>query len=131
MYIGQKLSSEIRKPLIDLFRKYRHVFTWSYDDIKAYRKDLFQHVIPLKENVKPFRQKKIPINPTLSPKMQEEFMKLRDVVIIKPIRNSSWVSNLVPVRKKNGSIRLCVDFKNLNIYSLKDNYRFSNMEAML
>ena len=58
VYIGQNLSTKIRKPLIDLLRKYRHVFAWSYDDLKAYREDIFQHVIPLKDNVKPFSQKK-------------------------------------------------------------------------
>ena len=58
-------------------------------------------------------------------------MKLRDGGIIKPIRHSTWVSNLLPIRKKNGDIRLCVDFKNLNIASLKDNYGLPNMEAML
>ena len=42
-------------------------------------------------------------------------MKLRDARIIKPIRNSSWVSNIVHVRKKNGDIRFYVDFRNLNI----------------
>ena len=63
--------------------------------------------------------------------MQEELIKLRDAGIIKPIRNSFWVSNLVPVRKKNGDIRLCVDFRNLNISSLKDNYGLPNVEAML
>ena len=58
-------------------------------------------------------------------------MKLRDGGIIKPIRHSSWVSNLVPVKKKNGDIRLCVDFRNLNIVSLKDNYGLPNMDNML
>lgn len=55
VYIGQNLSPKIKKPLIDLLRKYRHVFSWSYDDLKAYREDLFQHGIPLKDNAKPFR----------------------------------------------------------------------------
>lgn len=63
--------------------------------------------------------------------MQQELTKLREGGIIKPIRHSSWVSNLVPVRKKNGDIRLCVDFRNLNVASLKDNYSSPNMEAML
>ena len=58
-------------------------------------------------------------------------MELRDRGIIKPIRHSTWVSNLVPVRKNNGDIRLCVDFRNLNFASLKDNYGLPNMEAML
>jgi len=63
--------------------------------------------------------------------MLEELTKLRDGAIIKPIRHSSWVSNLVPVRRKNGDIRLCVDFRNLNKSSLKDNYPLPNMEAIL
>ena len=121
VYIGQNLLAEIRKPLIDLLMKYRHIFSQSYDDLKAYREDLFCHVIPLKDNIKPFRQKQRPVNPTLAPKMQEELMKLRDGGIIKPIRYSTQVSNLVPVSKKNGDIRLCVDFRNLNIASLKTN----------
>jgi hypothetical protein len=38
---------------------------------------------------------------------------------------------LVVVRKKNGDIRLCVDFRNLNQLSLKDNYPLPNMEHLL
>ena len=117
--------------MIGLLRKYRHVFAWLYDDLKAYREDLFQHEIPFKQDAKPFKQKHRPINLTLAPKMQEELMKLRDVEIIKPIRHSSWVSNLVPIRNKKGDIRLCVDFRNLNMSSLKENYCLPNMEAML
>lgn len=41
VYIGKKLSPKVRQNLIDFLRKYRHVFAWSYDDLKAYREDLF------------------------------------------------------------------------------------------
>jgi hypothetical protein len=51
--------------------------------------------------------------------------------IIEPIRYSSWVSNPVIVRKKTGDIRICVDFRNLNQASLKDNYPLPNMEYLL
>lgn len=55
VYIGKCLSPRTRKNLIDLLRKFRHVFAWSDEDLKAYREDLFQHEIPLKEGTKPFR----------------------------------------------------------------------------
>lgn len=71
------------------------------------------------------------MNPTLAPKMQDELKRMMDAGIIKPVRHSTWVSNLVPVRKKNGDIRLCVDFRNLNANYLKDNYGLPNMENML
>ena len=46
-------------------------------------------------------------------------------------RFSKWVANLVLVRKKNGEIRLCVDFRNLNKVSLKDNYPLPKMDQIL
>ena len=51
--------------------------------------------------------------------------------IIAPTRHSSWCSNLVVVRKKNGSLRICIDFKNLNIAYQKDNYPLPSMETLL
>jgi hypothetical protein len=40
-----------------------------------------------------------------------------DAKIIAPSRYFAWMDNLVVVRKKNGGIRLCVDFKNLKTIS--------------
>ena len=55
VYIGRKMSPKIRHDLIGLLRKYRHVFSWSYDDLKEYREDRFEYEIPLKDGVKPYR----------------------------------------------------------------------------
>jgi hypothetical protein len=33
-----------------------------------------------------------------------------------------WVSNIVPVEKNTGEIRVCIDFRNLNKVTLKDEY---------
>ena len=65
------------------------------------------------------------------PIIEKEVKKLLDAKIIVPLRYSSWVANLVPVRKKNGEIRLCVDFRNLNRSSLKDNYPLPKIEQIL
>ena len=51
--------------------------------------------------------------------------------IIAPIRFYEWVSNLVPTRKETGEIRLCVDLRNLNKVSLKDNYPLPKMDHIL
>ena len=52
------------------------------------------------------------------------------VGIIEPTGHSSWCFNLVVVRK-NGSIRICLDFKDLNTSCLKDNYPLPDMETFL
>ncbi|KAH9294618.1 hypothetical protein KI387_038206 [Taxus chinensis] len=54
-----------------------------------------------------------------------------DAWIIFPIHHSTWVENIVPVRKKNGEICICVDFRNLNQASLKDNYPLPIMDQVL
>ena len=41
VYIGKKISPTIRRMLIELLRKYKHVLAWSYEDLKAYREDFF------------------------------------------------------------------------------------------
>jgi hypothetical protein len=63
--------------------------------------------------------------------MEREVKKLLQAQIIVPLRYSEWVANLMPVRKKNGEIRLCVDFRNLNRSSRKDNYPLPKMEHIL
>ena len=54
-----------------------------------------------------------------------------DAKIILPIRYFEWVSNIVPVRKKTGEIRLYIDFRNLNNASLMDNYPLPMMDHIL
>jgi len=53
--------------------------------------------------------------------MYQELKKLLDAKIIFQVSHSTWVENLVPVRKKFGEILLCVDFRNLNRDSKKEN----------
>ena len=63
--------------------------------------------------------------------IEKEICKLLNAKIIIPIRYSEWVANLVPVRKKSGEIRICIDFRNLNKWSLKDNYPLPKMDHIL
>jgi hypothetical protein len=107
------------------------VFAWTYKDLRTYDTNIIEHKIPLKEEAKPFRQKLRQINPMLLLVMEREVKKLLDAQIIMPLRYSEWVANLVPVRKKSGEIRLCVDFRNLNRSSKKDNYPLPKMEHIL
>ena len=71
------------------------------------------------------------INPVQLPLVEKEIKKMYDVGIIVPIRYSNWVSNLVSVRKKTREIRLCIEFRNLNKASLKDNYPLPKMDHIL
>jgi hypothetical protein len=105
-------------------------FAWSYEDLKTYDTYVIEHKIPLKHGINPFKQKLRKIIPIPLPVIEKEVTKLLDAKIIVPFRYSEWVDNLVPVRKKNREIRLCVNFRNLNP-SPKDNYPLPKMDHVL
>ena len=71
------------------------------------------------------------MNPLLLPLIEKEIKKLFDAKIIVSLRHSKWLENIVPIRKKNGEIRIYIDFRNLNKVSLKDNYPFPKMYHIL
>ena len=62
---------------VSLFKEYINVFTWIYDDMKAYDKTVFQHIIPLREEAKPVKQKIRMMNPKLKPLVIIELEKLK------------------------------------------------------
>jgi hypothetical protein len=57
--------------------------------------------------------------------------KLKKERIIYPIRHSDWISNPVIVRKNTRDIQMCVDFRDLQNSSTKDNFPFPNMKFLL
>jgi hypothetical protein len=73
--VGKSTPKEERKEIIKLLREYRDVLAFTYDELKVYREDVIRHVIPLKEETKPFRQKLRQINPKLDPLVQKELQQ--------------------------------------------------------
>lgn len=125
------MPHEIKDQYVNLFKHYKDIFIWSYDDLKNYDTYIIQHKIPLKPEAKPFQQKLRKINIVLLPIIEREIKNLFDENIIVALRYFEWITNLVLVRKKNGEIRLCVEFRNLNKLSLKDNYMLPKMNKLL
>ena len=83
--ISKSLSIEQRERYIKLLKEYVDIFSWSYEDLKTYDTSIIQHKVPLRPNVKPFRQKLRRINPTLFPVIEKEVKKLLDAKIIVPL----------------------------------------------
>ena len=42
-----------------------------------------------------------------------------------------WITNIVPIKKKNGQIRVCVDFCDLNSACPKDDFLLPITEVMV
>ena len=55
-------------------------------------------------------------------KVKEAIERLVRAVFIKLARYVEWLSNIVHVLKKNGKLWICVEFRNLNVATPKDEY---------
>jgi hypothetical protein len=80
------------------------------------------HEIKTYPGVKPVRQKLRPVHPKKTATIKAEVEKLLKSGFIYPVPLTEWVSNIVLVTKKQGTIRVCVDYRDLNKACPKDNY---------
>jgi len=56
------------------------------------------------------------------PEIEQEVNKLVDVGFICEVTYPTWIANIVLVKKKNGQLRVCMDFQNLNDACPKDDF---------
>ena len=63
--------------------------------------------------------------------VKEELQKLLDAKFIQPIDYSEWISNMVPIKKPNGKICICTDFRDLNKAFPKDDFPLPNIDALV
>ena len=59
MMLSKTLPPPIKQKYIEIFKEFKDVFSWGYEDLKSYDTNIIQHKIPLKENQKPFKKKQI------------------------------------------------------------------------
>uniref|UniRef100_A0A2N9GDZ7 Integrase catalytic domain-containing protein n=1 Tax=Fagus sylvatica TaxID=28930 RepID=A0A2N9GDZ7_FAGSY len=87
--------------------------------------------ISAKEELEPVIQPMRTFHPEVEAQITQEVKKLLSAGFIKPIQHPRWLSNIVPVKKKNGQIRCCVDFRNLNKACPKDEFPLPNMDLLI
>lgn len=90
------------------------------------RTSLLEHEIILKEGAKPRRQPLYRCSPTVQAEMEAELDRYRRMDAIEEC-SSEWASALVPVRKSNGKLRVCLDSRGVNAWTKKDSYPMRNM----
>jgi hypothetical protein len=85
-------------------------------------RDLVQHRLSIKAGFRPFKQQTRRYNPLMYDWIKE-IDQLLKTNFIRPCRYAKWFSNIVSVEKEGSSkIRVCIDFRNLNRATPKDEY---------
>ncbi len=60
--------------------------------------------------------------------VRQEIQTMLDAGIIVP-SDSPWTSPIIPVKKKDGNIRVCVDYRKLNMVTEEDRYQMPRVQS--
>jgi hypothetical protein len=86
-------------------------------------RSIVEHQLPIKPGYRPYKHppQKVYKDEVLA-NMKKEVERLIEANFIRPCRYAEWISNIVPLYKKNGKMRVCIDFRDLNRATPMDGY---------
>ena len=93
--------------------------------------DIVVHRLPLREECVPIKQKLRRVKPEMLLKIKEEVKKQLDAGFLEVSKYPQWVANIVPVPKKDGKVRMCVDYWDLNKATPKDNFPLPHIDTLV
>ena len=120
-------SPEVQIKAKALLCEYHDIF--SRHDLDLGKTHLVKHDIQLTDH-KPFKQNYRRIPPHLYDEVKKHLKEMLDLGAIRKSQ-SPWSSAIVLVQKKDGTLRFCIDLRELNNRTVKDNYSLPKIDHHL
>lgn len=99
---------------------------FALNDTDFGKTDKVKHRIKLSDET-PFKLRARPIHPHDVEAVRHHLQELLDAGVIRE-SESPFSSPIVVVKKKNGQVRLCIDYRKLNLQTVKDAYALPRMD---
>ena len=93
-----------------------------YEEMLGLDPKVVTHKLNVDPKAKPVKQLARKYHLDVEEKIKVEVSKLLKVGFIEDIKCLEWLANIVPVKKKDGHKRICVDFRDLNRACPKDEF---------
>jgi len=125
--IGKELPWQGRSKLQELFCKHHNVF--AIEDGERGETGMIQMEIDTGDSG-PKRQPAGRVSFTARQEIAHQLHSMQDQGVIHPT-SSPWASPVVLVRKKDGSLRFCIDYRHLNSVTKSDTFPLPRVDDML
>ena len=121
-----KKHPQTRKDLDQLLWEYQDIFSQDTPGCT----DKVELDLELQPGTQPISQRFRDLNPELEQKLQDQISQWLDEGVIEASK-SPWSSPLVPVKKKDGSVRWAVDYRLLNKHLVMDSYPLLRIQQLV
>lgn len=121
------MPEEAKRRLCEKMMERRDVFSQHEWDVGCSKST--RHEIRLKD-ARPFRERSRRLPPADFEDVRQHLQELQNNGIISESR-SPYASPIVVVRKKSGKVRMCVDYRTLNLRTVPDQYTVPRIEDAL
>jgi hypothetical protein len=129
--IGAHLSPEEEKELIEFLNKNTNVFAWSAKDLQGVDSDIIEHTLDTNEKITLKKLKLRKMSEEKAKVVEAEVQRLQDAKVIREVMYPVWIANIVPMKKKNGKWRMCVDFTDPNKACKKDEFSLERVDKVV
>ena len=116
--LGHIDNDEMQTKILTMLTKHEDVWTTG----RLGEITVMEHRITLETGTRPIRSMPYRQGPAMRTRAEAEIRKMRDAGVIEPA-TSEWSSPTVLVPKKDGSLRFCVEYRQLNAKTVPDAYR--------
>eukprot|EP00731_Ephydatia_muelleri_P030863 Em0022g377a len=124
--VGDHISSTEKEQLFSVLS--------AYGDVSSFHDNDVGHTLATKHRIDTGNAPPVHCPPRRMPHAQEEVRKLlRDMLekrVIQP-SDSPWSSPIILVKKKDGSVRFCIDYRKVNAITRKDAYPLPRVDDTL
>ena len=122
------MSEEDKSHVQNLLVKYSSVFSCGEFDVG--RTQVIRHNISLMDNAHPVKQRPYRHGHVQEEEIERQVKNLKSLDLIEE-SHGAWSSPVIPVRKRDGTWRLCVDYRKLNALTKHDAYPLPRIDDSL
>nr|KYP65300.1 Transposon Ty3-G Gag-Pol polyprotein [Cajanus cajan] len=130
-YVGTNLSEQERLAIKQVVLDNNDLFAWHPSDMPGIDPNFLCHKLSISKEARPIAQRRRKAEEERKASIEVEVGKLLGARFIQEVHYTTWLANVVMVRKSNGKWRMCTDYTNLNKVCLKDAYPLPNIDRLV
>jgi len=129
--IGTFLSEGEERHIEQILKQNADLFAWSAVDLLGVHPNVASHKLSVFPNAKPISQKKRKLGESRRQAAIIEANKLKQAGFVGEAQYTTWLANVVLVKKSNDKWRMCVDYTDLNKACPRDAYPLPNIDRLV